>query len=157
MPPMGTGRQLQEVNSTTLQSCYNARGELLSPRRRLLGAWITFLLGLALLYVCGLSNILQNVIVGPNPTEEALNSFNYTRSLVMVGGVPLTLLGSIALAIYTIEAVVRRAKHRPTACPGCAVVESTSGVKFSRSVVKGTIWNELTCPKCGHSWHERRS
>jgi ribosomal protein S27AE len=114
------------------------------------------LLGGLYIYAAFFSHLLQNLVLGPDPSEDQLYFFNVAvgRSLICV--FPVTVIALIALLLYAIEAVFGLRKRKPLSCPRCGMVDGSSTMRFVQEPIVGTEWKNVRCPQCGYDWHVRR-
>ncbi|HEX6606868.1 MAG TPA: hypothetical protein VF276_08140, partial [Chloroflexia bacterium] len=64
-------------------------------------------------------------------------------------------LSLVFLLMHGGDRLIHRLRRRPAVCPRCAATEAGSSLRFRRTPVEGTGWEEITCPQCGHAWYGR--
>lgn len=116
---------------------------------------VTLLLGALCLATTVFSNVLRDVVLGSGASPDMLEGFNRATGWSVAFVIGIMALATIFLLVHTVEAGYRRARRRPSVCPQCGLAE-TRQMRFAHQPVKGTDWENITCPQCARSWHGRR-
>lgn len=116
---------------------------------------VTLVLGALCLYTTVFSNLLRDIMLGGGASSEMLEGFNRALGWSVAFVVGIMALAAIFLMVHLVEAGYRRARRRPVVCPDCGLAESRE-MRFTHEPVKGTDWDNISCPKCLSTWHARR-
>jgi amino acid transporter len=107
------------------------------------------------IYATIFSHLLQDMVLGPRPNPAQVVNFNDGLAHIDICILPITLLGFLALLLYSGEAIFRTTRRAPApSCPHCGTVESATW-RFARQPIQGMGWETVTCPQCHHEWHSR--
>jgi|GEM_PF-3378625 len=116
---------------------------------------VTLVLGALCLATTVFSNVLRDVMLGGGASPDMMEGFNRAIAWSVAFVVGIMVLATIFLLVHLADASYRRIRRRPTVCPRCGLAE-TRQVRFAHQPVKGTDWENITCPECATTWHGRR-
>lgn len=148
------GRQPYGMPSTPIR--YHMPRRASKDRPKIIILTLLVLAGALFIYATILSHLLQEIMLGPNPDPVQVANFNLGLANFDILLIPVTLLGVLALILYTVEALFRGTRRTPPpTCPQCGTVENATW-RFARQPVQGMGWESVTCPQCRHEWHSKR-
>jgi len=117
---------------------------------------ITVILGGLCIYSTIFSTLLRDVWVGSGADRPTLDNFYTATGWGVAFVFALTTLAGIFLVLNLVDLALKRVRYRPAICPECGLPEVKNALKFRRLRIEKTDLESLTCPRCGHTWYNRR-
>lgn len=125
-------------------------------RQKIAALVLLLVLGALCLFATVVTDLAAGVFFGSHPDPDDLAYYRYLTAWNTAFVVVLMIFGALLLVMFLIqEWGDQRRRRQPVACPRCGAVEQPDMRRFTREVVEGTGWENITCPLCNHSWYGR--
>jgi hypothetical protein len=116
---------------------------------------VVLILGGLFLYGALFTNLLRDLLMGPNPLGTALVNYNEVMAWSVAGVIGFMFLSLCFLIIHGLSLGWRRLRRQPAVCKRCGLAEKGAPVRFKHAPVAGTAWEQITCSHCGAEWYGR--
>jgi hypothetical protein len=117
---------------------------------------ITIILGGLCIYSTIFSTLLRDTLLGSGADRSTLDSFYTVTGWGVAFVFALTALATIFLVLQLVDLGFKRVRRRPAICPECGLPEVKNALQFTRRRIEDTDLESLICPRCGHTWYNRR-